>query len=320
MADPYETLGVPRDADEATIKQAYRKLAKALHPDRNADNPAAAEKFSTVTAAYDLLTDKDKRAQFDRGEIDEHGNPKAPFGFRGGFERAGPFASRGGGGSRHSPGPNATTFEFSGDPGAFASIFEDMFGGASPNGFSGARRRTSRVQRGADVAYRLAISFEDAAALRPQRVGLANGETVELQLPAGIESGAQVRLPGHGEDGAGGPGDAIITIEVQPHRFFTREGDDVRLDLPIRLDEAVLGAKVRVPTVDGPVLLTIPKGSTSGRILRIKGKGFHREEGGRGNQLVRLLVDVPAEDGELEQFVRTWSRAKTYNPRAAMGV
>jgi DnaJ-class molecular chaperone len=319
MANPYEVLGVARDADEATIKKAYRKLAKLLHPDRNAENPAAAEKFSAVTAAYDLLTDKEKRAQFDRGEIDEHGNPKAPFGFGAGFDGAGAYARRGGG-FRHGGGPGATTYEFSGDPDAFTDIFEGLFGGAGAQAFGGGQRRSSRASRGADIAYRLAVSFEDAAALRPQRVTLAHGRTVELQLPAGLESGAQVRLPGHGDGGAGAAGDAIITIEIQPHRFFTRDGDDVRLDLPIRLDEAVLGAKIKVPTVDGPVLLTIPKGSSSGRVLRVKGKGFHRRDGGRGNQLVRLLVDLPSGDEQLEQFVRTWSTGKKSNPRAPLGV
>lgn len=129
-----------------------------------------------------------------------------------------------------------------------------------------------------------------------------------------------MRLPGHGDNGMGAPGDATITIEIQPHRFFTREGDDVRLDLPIRLDEAVLGAKIKVPTVDGPVLLTIPKGSSSGRVLRVKGKGFHRRDGSRGNQLVRLLVDLPSGDEQLEQFVRNWSTGKKINPRAPLGV
>lgn len=319
MANPYEVLGVARDADEATIKKAYRKLAKSLHPDRNAGNADAAEKFSAVTAAYDLLTDKEKRAQFDRGEIDENGNPRAPFGFGGGFENAGAYARRGGG-FRAGGGPGAATFEFSGDPDAFADIFEGFFGGAGAQAFGDGQRRSSRAARGADIAYRLAVSFEDAAALRPQRITLANGRTVELKLPIGVESGTQVRLPGHGDNGMGAPGDAIITIEIQPHRFFTREGDDVRLDLPIRLDEAVLGAKIKVPTVDGPVLLTIPKGSSSGRVLRVKGKGFHRRDGSRGNQLVRLLVDLPSGDEQLEQFVRTWSTAKKINPRAPLGV
>ena len=236
MADPYQALNVPRDADDVTIKKAYRKLAKEYHPDRNADKPGAAERFSAITAAYDLLTDKEKRARYDRGEIDENGNPKAPYGFSD-FDGAGPFARRGG--FRAGTDGGGTTFEFSGDEADFASIFGDMFGRAETAG--GGQRRSYR-SRGADVAYRLNVSFEDAAALRPQHVELRRGKAVDLKLPAGFESGTQVRLRGQGEEGPGGPGDAIVILEIEPHRFFTRDGDDVRLELPVRWDEAVLGA------------------------------------------------------------------------------
>lgn len=314
MADPYQTLNVPRDADEAAIKKAYRKLAKEYHPDRNADKPGAAERFSAITAAYDLLTDKEKRARYDRGEIDEDGNPKAPYGFSD-FADAGPFARRGG--FRAGADGGTTTFEFTGDEADFASIFGDMFSRAEA---AGDGRRRSYRPRGADVAYRLNISFEDAAALRPQRIELGRGKAVDLKLPAGFESGTQVRLRGQGEEGPGGAGDAIVILEIEPHRFFTREGDDVRVELPVRWDEAVLGAKVRVPTVDGPVLLTVPKGSSSGRTLRIKGKGFHRADGSRGNQLVRLMVHLPSGDAELEELARTWAKHHDENPRASMGV
>lgn len=314
MADPYQTLNVPRDADEAAIKKAYRKLAKEYHPDRNADKPGAAERFSAITAAYDLLTDKEKRVRYDRGEIDEDGNPKAPYGFSD-FNGAGPFARRGG--FRAGGDGGTTTFEFTGDEADFASIFGDMFGRAETAG--GGRRRSYRP-RGADVAYRLNVSFEDAAALRPQHIELGRGKAVDLKLPAGFESGTQVRLRGQGEEGPGGAGDAIVILEIAPHRFFTRDGDDVRVELPVRWDEAVLGAKVRVPTVDGPVLLTVPKGSSSGRTLRIKGKGFHRADGTRGNQLVRLMVHLPSGDAELEEFARTWAKHHDENPRASMGV
>ena len=314
MADPYQALNVPRDADDVTIKKAYRKLAKEYHPDRNADKPGAAERFSAITAAYDLLTDKEKRARYDRGEIDENGNPKAPYGFSD-FDGAGPFARRGG--FRAGTDGGGTTFEFSGDEADFASIFGDMFGRAETAG--GGQRRSYR-SRGADVAYRQNVSFEDAAALRPQHVELRRGKAVDLKLPAGFESGTQVRLRGQGEEGPGGPGDAIVILEIEPHRFFTRDGDDVRLELPVRWDEAVLGAKVRGPPVDGPVLLTIPKGSSSGRTLRIKGKGFHRRDGSRGNQLVRLMVHLPSGDAELEEFARTWAQRHDENPRASLGV
>lgn len=319
-ADPYQTLGVARSADEAAIKKAYRKLAKELHPDRNADNPKAADRFSAVTAAYDLLSDKDKRARFDRGEIDADGNPKAPFGF-GNAGGGHPFGG-GRGGFRPGAGPGgAAGFEFQSEGADFSSIFDDLFsggGGASPFGARG-RRGAPPPQKGADVAYRLVVPFEDAATLKAQRVTLGNGKTIELKLPAGVETGTQRRLPGQGEAGPAGAGDAIVTIEVQPHRFFTRDGDDVRLDLPVRLDEAVLGGKVKVPTVDGPVMVTVPKGSTSGKTLRLGGKGFHREGGGRGDQLVTLIVDLPAGDAELEHFAETWG-GRSGNPRAGLGV
>jgi DnaJ-class molecular chaperone len=324
MADPYQTLGVARNADEKAIKSAYRKLAKELHPDRNTGNPKAAERFSGVTAAYDLLSDKDKRARFDRGEIDGDGNPAAPFGFGGGGGGGNPFGG-GGRGFRAGAGPGGAG-GFEGEGADFGDIFDNLFnrggGGSGGNPFGGRRGAAPPPPRakGADVAYRLAVSFEDAATLRAQRVTLSNGKTIELKLPAGVETGTQRRLAGQGEAGPVGPGDAIVTIEVQAHRFFTRDGDDVRLDLPVRIDEAVLGAKVKVPTVDGAVMLTVPKGSTTGRVMRLGGKGFHKDGGGRGDQLVTLSVEVPADDAELEAFCETWTSAAARNPRAALGV
>ncbi|MCC2981488.1 MULTISPECIES: DnaJ C-terminal domain-containing protein [unclassified Sphingomonas] len=308
MADPYSTLGVARSATEADIKKAYRKLAKELHPDRNQDNPKAAEKFSQVTAAYDLLSDKDRRARFDRGEIDADGNPASPFGA--GFGGARP----GGGGFRSQ--------DFGGAEGVdMSDIFEGLFGGragGSGGGFSGGFGRRQPPPKGANAAYRLRVPFVDAAACAPQRITLADGKTIDLKLPAGVETGTQMRLPGKGEQGPGGPGDAIVTIDVQPHRFFTRDGDDVRLNLPITLAEAVNGGPVKVPTVEKPVMLTVPKGSTSGRTLRLKGKGFHKKDGTRGDQLVTLMIDVPANDAALASFVEGWSGGG--NPRADMGV
>jgi len=320
MADLYSTLGVERGADEAAIKKAYRKLAKELHPDRNTDNPKAAERFAEITSAYDLLSDKDKRAQYDRGEIDEQGNPRFA-GFGGGHPGAGGFR-------RGAAGPGGMEFEFGGDGADFGDIFEGLFGGrrggaqGGPTGggfggFGGGGRR--RPAKGANTGYRLAVPFEDAAALKPQRVTLADGKTIDIKLPAGVETGTQMRLSGKGEPGPGGAGDAIVTIEVQPHPFFTRDGDDVRLNLPVSLDEAVLGGAAKVPTVDGPVMLTIPAGSTSGKVLRLTGRGFHRKAGGRGNQLVTLMVDLPADDADLRRFVEGWA-AKGRNPRGALGV
>jgi DnaJ-class molecular chaperone len=170
------------------------------------------------------------------------------------------------------------------------------------------------------VAYRLQVPFEDAAALKPQRVTLASGKTIEIKLPNGVETGTQRRLAGQGEQGPGGAGDATVTIEITPHRFYTRDGNDIRLDLPVRLDEAVLGAKVKVPTADGAVMLTVPPGSSSGKVLRLKGKGFHREDGTRGDQLVTLIVDLPADDPALAAFAESWESGKARNPRAALGV
>ena len=311
-ADPYSVLGVARGAGEAEIKKAYRKLAKELHPDRNRDNPKAAERFGQVTAAYDLLNDKDKRAKFDRGEIDADGNPTAPFGFGGG---------RGAGGGYRAGAGGASGFDFETDGADFGDIFEGLFGrGGGGGGFtSGFGRRAAPPRRGADVAYRLRVPFEDAAALKTQRITLSDGKTIDLKLSAGVESGTQMRLAGKGEQGPGGPGDAIVSIEVQPHRFFKRDGDNVLLDLPITLSEAVQGGKVKVPTVDGAVMLNVAAGSTSGRVLRLKGKGFHKKGGERGDQLVTLMVDVPSEDAELRAFVEQW-RGGERNPRAALGV
>jgi len=302
MADPYATLGVARGASEAEIKKAYRGLAKELHPDRNKDNPKAAERFSQVTAAYDLLTDKDKRARFDRGEIDGDGNPTSPFGAggRGGF--------RGDAGGAH--------FEFGGDGGDFGDIFEGLFGGRGRGGFG----RSRAAPKGGNISYRLAVPFEDAAALKPQRITLGDGKTIDLKLSAGVESGTQMRLSGKGQPGPGGAGDAIVTIEIQPHRFFRRDGDDVRLDLPVTLPEAVLGAKVKVPTVEGAVMLAVPAGSASGKVLRLKGRGFHGKGGQRGDQLVTLMVDLPSDDPDFKAFAESIGDKPLGNPRAALGV
>jgi len=309
VADPYATLGVARTASEAEIKKAYRKLAKELHPDRNKDNPKASERFSTVTNAYDLLTDKDKRARFDRGEIDGDGNPAAPFGFGGG-----------GGQGGFRPGPGGSPFEADGPD--LSDIFEGMFsGGGRGGGFGGFGGFGKRQQpKGANIAYRLNVSFADAATLKPQRITLGDGKPIDLKLPAGLESGAQMRLAGKGAPGPGGPGDGIVTITIQPHRFFTRDGDDVRLDLPISLSEAVLGASVRVPTVEGAVMLTIPPGSTSGKVLRLRGRGFHKKDGTRGDQMVTLMVDLPVGDDALVEFVKGWKDRDKSNPRGNMGV
>ena len=319
MADLYSELNVARGASEADIKKAYRKLAKELHPDKNQDNPKATERFSKVTRAYDILTDKDKRAQYDRGEIDEEGNPRMPFGFGGG---GGPRPGGGGGGPFR--GPNGEPFEFTGGGEAadISDLFEGLFGGGRRGGggpFSGFGRRSAPPQKGADALYRLDVSFEDAARLNGQRVTLGSGKTLDIKLPPGVEDGTKIRLGGQGQPGPAGNGDALVTITIKPHRFFRREGDNIRLELPVAIDEAVLGGKVRVPTVDGPVMLSIPKGSSSGNVLRLKGKGFTGKSGARGDQLVTLMVEVP-DDPDLASFLEGWSGRGKTNPRAILGV
>ena len=317
--DLYQRLGIKRGASEAEVKKAYRSLAKQLHPDRNTDNPKAAERFSQITHAYDLLSDKDKRARYDRGEIDEDGNPKSPFG-AGGGGGGGPRPGGRGGFEGFPPGFDG------GSPGGgtadLSDLFEGLFGaqargrqGGGPTGF---RPRSRGPQKGADIAYRLQVSFVDAATLAPQRITLADGKTIDLKLPKGVEEGARIRLAGKGELGPAGPGDAMVTITIRPHPFYTRDGDAIRLSLPITLKEAVLGAKVRVPTPDGPVMLSVPPGASSGKVLRLKGRGFTDKAGKRGDQLVTLAVDIPADDAALRSFAEGWDGGG--NPRAALGV
>lgn len=312
-ADPYAILGLSRGADEKDIKSAYRKLAKELHPDRNKDNPKAAERFSEVTRAYDVLSDKEKRARFDRGEIDIDGNPAHPFGGagfggggRGGGFRPEDFAGMSGGGAEGID---------------LSDLFDGLFGGGRGGGMGGGMgggfgRRAP--QKGANAQYRLKISLTDAATRAPQRITLSDGKTIDLKLPAGVEDGTQMRLAGKGEPGPAGPGDAIVTIVVEPHAFFKRDGDNLRLDLPITLDEAVNGAKVKVPTAEGAVMLTVAPGSSSGKVLRLKGKGMSKKDGTRGDQLVTLEIDLPAEDADLKARLEGWR--DTRNPRSRLGV
>ena len=317
MADPYSTLGVSRSASDTDIKSAYRKLAKELHPDRNKDNPKASERFSDVTKAYDLLSDKAKRARFDRGEIDADGNPAMPFGMGGG---AG-FGGGPGGGQR-----SYSARDFEGFGGAeemdLGDLFEGLFGrgggarsgagmgGAGMGGGAGAggfRRQAPPPQKGANVQYRLKVPFADAASLAKQRITLSDGKTIDLSLPPGVENGTQMRLKGKGQPGPAGNGDALVTVEIESHGVFRRDGDDVRLELPVTLDEAVNGAKIKVPTVDGPVMLTVAAGSSSGKVLRLKGKGFTRKSGTRGDQLVTLSIQLPADVSALAERLQGWN-------------
>lgn len=306
MSDPYSTLGVARGASDADIKKAYRKLAKELHPDTNQNNPKAAERFSKVTGAYDLLSDKAKRGQYDRGEIDENGQPKSPFGGGnpfGGGARGGPFGGGAAGGASVD----------------FGDIFQELFGGRGGGGGAGGfGGRTAPQPKGANTAYRLRVPFEQAALLAEQRLTLRSGAQISFKLQPGVESGSQMRLAGKGEAGPGGAGDAMVTIEIAAHPHFVRDGDNIRLSLPISITEAVIGAKLKVPTVDGPVMVNVPKGSGSGQALRLKGRGFSTKAGGRGDQLVTLMVDIPKDDAALEDFAAGWSGGG--NPRAKLGV
>lgn len=289
MADPYSILGVSKGADEKAIKSAYRKLAKELHPDRNQDNPKAAERFAEVTHAYDLLSDPQKRGQYDRGEIDENGQPRSPFGA--GFGGGSPFS---GGGTR----PGQGGFEFGGGI-DLGDIFDGLFGGGAGARPGGPRPQPGPPPKGANIAYEHLVSFTDAAKLEPQRITLRDGKTVEFKLPPGVVSGQQIRIPGKGQAGPGGNGDAMVTLKLGKHPFYERDGDNIRLDLPISLKEAIAGAKVKVPTLDGPVMLSVPPGAQSGTTMRIKGRGFAKKGGERGDQLVTLQIRLPSDLGKL---------------------
>lgn len=305
--DPYSILGVARGASEKDIKSAYRKLAKELHPDANKDNPKATDRFSEVTQAYDLLSDKEKRAQFDRGEIDMDGNPMGGFGFGGG-----PGGGRGGFRAEGFGGGEAVDL---------GDIFEGLFGGRAGMGGMGGGARGARPRaapKGANVQYRLKVSLTDAARLADQRITLSDGKTIDLKLPKGVEDGTQMRLSGKGEQGPGGAGDALVTIQIAPHAFFTRQGDDLRLDLPVTLDEALNGAKVKVPTAEGAVMLSIPAGTSSGKVLRLKGKGFTRKDGTRGDQLVTVEIMLPEQDDDLASRLEGWKDQRAV--RARLGV
>lgn len=299
--DLYATLGVAKTASDADVKKAYRKLAKELHPDHNRDNPKALERFKNVTAAYNILSEPDKRGQYDRGEINADGQPQH---FSSGFAPGGGFGS----GNGHSrAGAHQQRFEFNAE-----DIFADLFTGQ--RGFGASR------PKGADVAYTLSVPFEAGALGHSQRLTLKSGKIVDIKIPPGFTDGQQMRLAGQGAPGPGGAGDALVSLKLASHPHFHREGDDIRLDFPISLFEAVHGAKVKVPTVDGSVLLTIPKGSTSGKMLRLRGKGFSTRAGGRGDQLLTLLIDIPTNDDAFQKFVKGWKSGQNHNPRAGTGL
>lgn len=304
MKDPYEVLGVPRGANQDEIKKAYRKLAKELHPDRHPNNPRLAERFKEVTGAYHILGDEKMRQRFDRGEIDASGAERGPqYG-----PQHGPFAGRAQGGGFQS-------FRF--DTEEPEDLFSDLF--------SAFRRGRGQVRaRGSDVRYNLTVSFVEAARGTTKRLGLAGGKTLDVKIPAGLLDGQQIRLKGQGEPGLndGPPGDALIEVKVDQHPFFTRVDNDIHVELPVSLPEAVLGAKVKVPTLTGSVALTVPKGSNSGTTLRLKGKGIAGHAGrSAGDQYVKLKIVLPDKpDADLEQFVRNWSKKHEYDVRGRLKI
>jgi DnaJ-class molecular chaperone len=293
-ADPYTVLGVKKDASQDEIQKAYRRLAKKLHPDLNPGNKQAEERFKEVSAAYDLLGDPDRRARFDRGDIDASGMERPRQRYYRDFAEGGTYAS------------DAGFADFAG----VDDILSQMFGREG---------RANIRMRGSDTHYRLELDFLDAINGGKRQITLPDGSALDVNIPPGTRDGQILRLRGKGRPGMGGgpPGDALVEIEVRPHRIFTRKGDDIHVDLPISLGEAVLGGKVKVPTPSGPVTMMVPKWANTGAVLRLRGKGVPRIDGSRGDEFVTLKVMLPEKpDPELEKFVAQWHGA--YSPRQAM--
>ena len=319
MRDPYEVLGVPRSANAAAIKSAFRKLAKKHHPDSNKNDPKAAERFAEINTANEILSDEDKRKQFDRGEIDADGKPRFqgfPGGGAGPRGRAGPGGFVGDTFRSGGAGP--------GGGGAFEDILNSMFGGAA-RGRAGAGGPQFEFDTGGigvdlDLNVAMTVSLEEAVQGGEKRVRLPTGKELNVKIPAGVTTGQQIRLKGQGETAPGHPpGDLLITITVAPHSFFKVDGSDLRVDLPITLYEAVLGGKVRVPTLGNAVELTIPKNTSSGRTFRLKGKGLPKA-GGTGDLFVAIRIMLPdGNDAELEALMEKWRDQHPYNPRSGLG-
>jgi DnaJ-class molecular chaperone len=324
MRDPYEVLGVPRGASAAAIKSAYRKLAKKHHPDSNNNDPKAAERFSEINSANEIIGDEDKRKQFDRGEIDAEGKPRfqgfpggdprggRPGGPGGGFES---YTFRTGGGGPGGPGGGGAGFE---------EILNSMFGGAR-GGRPGGQGRSFEFETGGigidlDLNVAMTVSLEEAVKGGEKRVRLPTGKELNVKIPAGVIAGQQIRLKGQGETAPGHPpGDLLITVSIAPHPLFKVDGSDLRIDLPITLYEAVLGGKVRVPTLGSAVELSIPKNTSSGRTFRLKGKGLPKA-GGAGDQFVTTRIILPdGNDAELEALMEKWRDSHPYNPRSDFG-
>jgi DnaJ-class molecular chaperone len=307
MRDPYQVLGVPKGASEADVKKAFRTLAKKHHPDKHAGDAAAQKKFQEISAAYDILGDKDKRAQFDAGAIGNDGNARG-FDPRGGF-RQGPFGGGGGAGNRD------FHFSFDDAAGGGASSFEDIF-----SSMMGGGKRQSRAAKGQDFSVGVTVGLGEAVSGGTRRVVLQNGEQIDVKIPAGVRDGQSIRVKGRGGAGLGGGpnGDVLLQVQVAPHPFIVRDGNDLRMDLPVTLREAVAGAKVPVPTLAGTLALTVPPLSNTGTTLRLKGKGVPAHGGGEAGDLyVRLVVSLPDQaDPALKAFVDGWDNG--YDPRSKL--
>jgi DnaJ-class molecular chaperone len=330
MRDPYEVLGVSKGASEADIKSAYRRLAKKLHPDANKHDPRAATRFAELNAAYEIVGDDEKRKAFDRGEIDAEGKPR----FRG-FEG---FGAHPGAGAQGPGGMHFESFSFGPDGfqrgargggaggGGFEDILRGIFGGGARGAGPGFGAQfepedfAAPPGRGQDLQASLTISLNDAAKGLTARVELPTGKSIEVKVPAGLVSGQTIRLKGQGWPSAGGKaGDALITVNVTPHPVFRPDGSDLRLELPISLYEAVLGGKVRVPTLEGAVDLAIPAGTQSGRTFRLKGKGL-KAKNSAGDLLATVRIMLPDKpDEQLKELMKAWREQKPYDPRKDLG-
>jgi DnaJ-class molecular chaperone len=317
MKDPYEVLGVAKTASEAEIKKAFRALAKKHHPDKHAGDATAQKRFQEISGAYDILGDKDKRAQFDAGAIGADGNPRG-FDPRQGARQGHPFGSGFGGG----PGAREFHFSFDDAPSGGAAGFEDIFADLMGGGrrARGGPSAGARAGKGEDFAAAVTVSFDEAAGGGTRRVVLQNGEQIDVKIPAGVKDGQVVRVKGRGGAGRGGgaSGDILLTVSVAPHPWMTREGNDIRMDLPVTLKEAVLGAKVPVPTLSGTVSLSVPPNSNTGTVLRLKGKGIAAHGATpAGDLYVRLVISLPDRpDESLRTFLQGW--AGDHDPRAKM--
>ncbi len=306
--DPYEALGVSRTASAAEIKKAYRRIVKESHPDLNPGDAAGEERFKNASAAYDLLKDPEKRARFDRGEIDAQGQERPQQSYYRSYAEA-----------PDNPYRQGQRFEDFED---LSDFFSDYLRGGRGTRGTGHGHAHGMHADGRDSRYRLEVPFLDAALGGTTRITLPDGAALEVQIPRGIADGQTIRLRGKGGApiGKGQPGDALVTISVAPHKIFRRDGDDIRMVLPITLDEAVLGGRVEVPTISGAVSLSIPKGASSGQVLRMRGRGIApRGRETRGDQLVELkIVAPPNVDEALQEFMETWRKGRDHNPRKGM--